>query len=364
MSSEVTIQENPFFVLEVSPRDNDETVISQALQMQLLLGVNTDEARNALLSPLSRLKAEVGFLPGVETGDVKELRDCLRQAEPKAMPFEPASGLAALNGVFALTEGWPVTDSQSAAALCKCIAGLADEITVSRIMEELNEDRRASGREELVYTSEVSVCLKEHLDAVKKCLFERCKGLEVSEYHQLRMLLAETFQDKGSRFFRSAFLDDLVCDVLSERFVPEVEQQKDRIETAIREYRQYAEEFRRGMTGKKITRRVVKEWKILTKRRSEKVMEVKDALLLWNTLTQPERSLLQAKGLFSSSVTELFDELHNFTCDIFNKDRDPVLAGRLIDPLAEVFTDLPLPQREILMKNKAIIASKQPASVS
>ena len=68
-------------ILQVSPTDPDQTILSSALELKLLTGLDTKEAQNQLLHPGGRIDAEIGYLPGVSRQEAQAVRVYLQAAE-------------------------------------------------------------------------------------------------------------------------------------------------------------------------------------------------------------------------------------------------------------------------------------------
>ena len=348
------LEQNPFFLLRATPRDNDQTILSKALDAKLLLGLDTKEAQNTLLNPAGRLESEIGFLPCVSNRDIEAVENWVkdRKVLPEAIPvFEPESDLARLNGVFAFLEQWPVDDPESACAACFALAGICDGLTPLKAMKDLNEDRKDGKRELLTHLPVVAQALEEHIHALCAALSQRCQELPSLQYRQLEENLSQAYCTPGNPYYRSPFLDKMVCLHLAHSARAQADEEKTIIEGVIDTFMEDAKKNCPGQDFASVRSYQMKAgvW------RSIEVKKLMEALQTWHTLTSPERAVFQTKGITSDDSSEMFETVHAFLCELNNTYKDYPDAKLLVSLIEEVFTDLSQNKIDLIRKNKAII---------
>ena len=348
------LEQNPFFLLRVTPRDDDQTILSKALDVKLLLGIDTKEAQNTLLNPAGRLESEIGFLPGMSERDIAAVENWVKNQNtlPEAIPaFDPKSPLACLNGVFAFLEQWPLEDLEGACAACYTLAGICDTLTPLQVMKDLNEDRQAGNRELLIHLPTVAQALHDHIHALGAALSKRCGKLPYTQYHQLEETLSQVCCTPQNPYYRSLFLDQMVCIHLAHTTRAQADEEKTVIENVINTYTEDARKNCPRQDPASVTGYQIKaaNW------RNAQIRKLLEALQTWHTLTLPQRAIFQLKGITAEFSSELFETVHAFLCEVNNTYKDYFDARQLINLIADVFTDLPQNKLDLIRKNKAII---------
>ena len=221
----ILLKDNPFYILRAMPTDRPEELIGRAEELELLTGVKTEDAQNALLHPKLRLEAEIAYFPRTSEEQVEAVRSYLESAGIEknesasdrykggggpVPDFETSSVLAMYNGVNAFLAYWPVTDAASAAAACFCYAGIADHLSGREAMKELNADREEAGIEPCENAYEVSGKLRNHMAQTADELGRRCAKLKMSEELEILTILADAYADTEGEYCRSPSLDALV----------------------------------------------------------------------------------------------------------------------------------------------------------
>jgi Skp family chaperone for outer membrane proteins len=138
---------NPFYLLGVSPRDTRQTIVEVCDIKSLEIDPDIcSEAKTTLITPRSRLAAEIAWLPGTSPARAVELIHKINSA-----PQEVANGLRGLEplarcnlaaGILATTDFKDYPDN-----LAKWILYLAnsfEEVDEDSIIDLINEDREIS----------------------------------------------------------------------------------------------------------------------------------------------------------------------------------------------------------------------------
>ena len=357
---------NPFYILGATPRDTDQVLIERSVDIKLLTGIDTHEAQEALLTPSGRLDAEISFLPGVDEDTIRNLRTRLEEkTDPSGIfpapvfDYQPDSALALLNGVSALLDTWPVFDAAGAAAAALCIAGICSMLKTSSVLEEINKDRKAGGREELNNDSDILIRLKEHERELVSRLCGRSEELSLKEQTRIQELLTDTFCDSNSRYYRMRTLDEMVCVHLAHKTGGERAKLEKKIREGIKEYR---ETEKNNYTGEKGD---------ADKVRARIINDLQKDLSEWDVLSKPSRRIATAKGYTQEAAYMLFQEIHSFFIYLAETHREKVKkndhgaffyylhAQCVIKAIYHAFWDLQPAQRHIVTENARIFKVDQ-----
>lgn len=364
------IVSNPFYILQVGARDSDSRILTQAEDLKLLFGIDTTQARQALLHPNSRLDAEIRYLPGVPEEEIAKIRAYMeqileegvpgRRPEMTALPipdFAPEGVLARLNGASALLSGWPVSDLSSAKALILTVSDLVTQLSPETVLQELNEDRKAGGRPLIPDQYLVWNNVKEHLHELAAELAARCAALSAWDHYGLRKQLAQVYCDPQAVSYRSTFLDDMVSVHLAPGDLALSQREQGIIERIMDEYRQDVEKRRQRSVWKQLfggnDEQKIANW------RKKKIDELCGALRGWDAETRPERLIARQKGIVPDYVDGLFEKTHSFFIELYSVRMDYVSAMSLICEICDVFTDVSQVKREFALKNKGLLFGKK-----
>lgn len=409
MADNQGLRSNPFYTLHAMPWETDQKLLVRVQEMKLLYGVSPEEAerwKNALMHPGSRLTAEIGFLPDTSAAEIDELRAWLEQAELRckgrgqtdstagtisdtltdtltgtptgtpadtgiSMPapadfFAPRSSLAALNGAAAILQYWPVSTPERACAACLSLVSLLGQIHAETVQEEINRDRLTAGHQTEESLSTITYCLQKHREAILTDLADRCtEALAPQAFGRLRMLLAEKFSRRGSRFFRSQILDELVCRHLGHAGAAEADYCRTNAIRVMQEYKE-AESGTAGDSGKKNEKqaagskeeKIVKPGvsgygnKIIAARRKKQHAALLEYLRIWSSLTKPERMIADSKGYMDQAAEKLMEQANDHLVFMVNTCHD-IYGGRtLLAAMEDLFFDMRPDARDLVRKNK------------
>ena len=90
--------QNPFHILNASPRDNRRRIMELADERSLLLDSSECmEARSDLTNPRKRLSAEVAWLPGIGPKRVGEVLSLLESSPTDLLAVDKLSSIARAN---------------------------------------------------------------------------------------------------------------------------------------------------------------------------------------------------------------------------------------------------------------------------
>ena len=348
--------DNPFYVLQATPRDTDEQLIAKALDIRLLTGQDTQTARETLLQVSGRLDAEIAFLPCTDEEQIRELRFWLEDPSGPAPDFQPASALALLNGVSALLDEWPVSDAESAAAAAKCIAGIFIMADVNSVMEDINSDREKGGRAVLDNKTNIRMRMSIHRHTILSLLYRRFEALPPEERTGLQDLLTDAYCNRTGAYYRNPVLDELVSVHLANQQMHLAMDAEKEIREGIIRYKECVK--KNDVVHPQKGAAVSALYREEENKRKNIISQITGQLKKWNDVTKNTRRIIQTKGYTKKESTDLFNMVHSFFVEMDNQYHDRPVARPLIKTICEVFWDVQPALLEVAKKNALIVGVK------
>ena len=138
--------QNPFHLLNASPRDNRRRIIELADERSLLLDSNEcTEASTELTSPRKRLTAEVAWLPGIGPNRAVELLSLLESSPADLPTVDDLSPIARANLLAAALTRLPNHSADEVAQWILEIAWAFEDFDANELYSIINEERTVSG---------------------------------------------------------------------------------------------------------------------------------------------------------------------------------------------------------------------------
>jgi hypothetical protein len=140
------ILQNPFHLLNASPRDNRRRIMELADERSLLLDSSQCmEARSELTNPRKRLSAEVAWLPGIGPKRAAELLSLIESSPRDLLAVDNVSSIARANLLAAGLARLPDRDADNVAEWILEIAWAFEDIDPNKLRVIINEERIVSG---------------------------------------------------------------------------------------------------------------------------------------------------------------------------------------------------------------------------
>lgn len=304
--------ENPFTILGVTPRstkaDINEAVEDARLDAE---GVEAerrlDVARQALIAPNERLRAELSYLLELRPAEARKALQS-RMFQDWLHVAQGAAGLSRLNAlVEALSKGPEIADARP--VFLDLVAGWSD-ISPKAIVTRINEDRAVAG------FSEAQVA-----DV-------RSAVAELRQFHASRVL--EAIDKVGNL---SAFLTDL----LTSRLLPEDRAKQAFVTAALEAYGQRVAGALTSSADRALA--ALETYSVSGSDADYALYE--SALEAWDALAQPLQLVSEAKGADEAHSKELYEQIRSKALHLAN-DKDRHHEALQITKLSErVFAELP-----------------------
>lgn len=200
------LAENPFYVLNASPRDRKSRLIELTDEASLHGDQESaTSARNVLSNSRTRLAAELSWFPGLSPSRVERALGQIKSGQIPSM-----DGMSALCQANFLVEALGIFASDGASRLSQGIEILSTEVEafdIASILVSLNEDRQAAGfpllTDPLLVEAELSGRIR-HFERVATSLLEDLPTQEMVDTYE-SLISDNTFQGEleGDRLINS-----------------------------------------------------------------------------------------------------------------------------------------------------------------
>ena len=239
----MNIFDNPFFILEVSMRDNRQQIISAAedkIFMDESKSQAVNQARNTLIIPEKRLAAELRWFPGIDDNRIKSIIKFFRGDKSSKLNISDFRNIALLNiavYIFRTRRFKTLNDIvNSILAAGKCF----ETINAGDLCRIINMDRASAGFQQ-VSISELERGLYDYRSDVVKVLDNRVSVLSQNKYIELAEELAGKFANEAA-YQESVIINDLI-DSYELRIMPGLESQQQMILDVLNNFKRCPEKL-------------------------------------------------------------------------------------------------------------------------
>lgn len=154
--------QNPFHILNASPRDNRRRIMELADERSLLLDSSQCmAARSDLTNPRKRLSAEIAWLPGIGPKRADEMLSLLESSPTDLLSVDKLSSTARANLLAAGLARLPTRNVDDTGRWILEIAWAFEDIDPEELSGLINEERVVSGFPEVSDTSAVEAEVQE-----------------------------------------------------------------------------------------------------------------------------------------------------------------------------------------------------------
>jgi len=316
---EVSLYKSPFYVLEISSRDDSEHIIDQVESLSLVK--DPDECinfQNQLLNLNSRLKHEMEWLPGVEPNKVMPLIESILLNSPHV--FKGESPLAQANLVISYIEVNidKLTDEDSITAII-LLANIVDKIKTKEIQEIINIDRRLSKFPEITDSNQIEIELENRKQVYIKTLEYFLNNLESTSLIKIVTSVLEKSTNYGS-----SYAPDLIY-----KFI-------DRYNL---------------MTGTILDEEVIKINDLIANIKDKydkddlkiekEITQLINMVNNWDLIAQPSQLAAQSQEIEHKVSKDLANSLRNLAVHLFNINNLSEIPEKINKLISDVFKELP-----------------------
>ena len=308
---------NPFFILDVSPRDN-RACVSSAVEARLVEAKSPEEvlrkAERELFASKTRLMAEVSWLIEASPGRVKDIRSKF---------LLPTVDISVSTIAALLQETESITCANLAAHFCargfasekivELLIEAWEDISVEKVRKLVNGVRKIAD-----YPEVFNELVRESLSALK-------------DSHARAILNWITVSEHPGRLLSSVV----------ER-TPTEESARVLIEQVVEHYDSWAipqlKAFENEISSLIELMKKDGESRVL----SECIHKIVDLLRQWDEYSQPSQLLHQSKGLDEPRAQRVFNEMRDISVWLANERHLPALSLEFSRALSEIFPELPV----------------------
>lgn len=315
------VHANPFWVLQVSTRDDARRIVAAAEERSLLIDHDAcQKARLALTNPRKRLSAEMAWMPGVAPRAAEELAAALRD---RPLSVGTAKGLPELAraNLMAATFGSNIEEepAESVAETILDFVRVVEAIDVNDVMRDINEDRAVAGFPEVRSSEVVDEELAERRKtycAELRNLLDRMDPVKLVETITRAVLVAtEDGVEHGP-----PLLDDLVdaYEIEAQGFL---QKEQENIAVLVRSAREAAPRGEAAVAA------------IIDK--------LEPVVRNWDRVAQPVQINAKSRGIMHRQSSEVALELRDLGIAMNNEHGMLDQAHRMTELLRQIFAELP-----------------------
>lgn len=316
-----SLHKNPFWVLQVTTRDNRHKIMEQA-EEQALHGDQAEcqKSRSDLTNPRARLSAEISWLPGVSPRMAEQLVNTLGD-DP--LGTRSQGGLPDLAKANLMAAGLEVADHQSAvpqeiADFMEAIARVAEAINGDDILRDINEDRAVAGFTEVRDMAAVESEIEERKRAYKLILKDFLNEMPSKALIETMTLLLDQATESGETH-APALIDELI----------------DSYEIETQGFLQKQQES--------ITKIIASTLACAPSDVAVDLMlnDLESAVRNWSKIAKPIQLSMKARGITHQHSETIGYAIRSLGIELFNKHDLMAQAERTTRLVLEKFADLP-----------------------
>jgi len=315
------LDRNAFCVLEATTRDDRRRIVELAEERGLVIDSELcAKARSDLITPRTRLSAEIAWLPGVSPQRAKDLLRGLRTHIDLLKGEGAIPELAHANLIAAALE--LLDPDMEAGAWCGWITMLArvvESIDAEGVQRDINEDRLVAGLPEVKALDVVEAELAERRRYYRKAIKSALDNLPSEKLVEVVTMIVRSTTNWGEK--HAPLLIDELVDSYQADAGGVLQKGADNIDKIIEAAKAA------GPAGVASVRPLIDS--------------LEGALRKWNKLAKPIQVSMKARGLDHDASRKLAIRIRNLGVDLFKEHDMTEVAERLTAMIGDIFADLP-----------------------
>ncbi len=308
------LEQNPFYILEVSPNEKRASIISKAEEKAFFAdGNECEEAQAKLLNPEKRLSTELDWFYEISIEKMADIHNCI--SESKEIAFDDLKEISRLNAVlhnFSLSNyddyfelGYAILE----------IDELYNNVNITDFLTTINTSRQQSGLRE-VLEEELEREFNKKRDQIRQLISDKTINLNEEDYIDFITMIAEKcIADED-------YNDGIVISDIVDQY--EIKTQ-DLIEEAADEIYSHINRIKEGSNDETIEDNVNELIKIVKK---------------WDRLAQPLQLKSMASGVAHEGSEDVGRELRELSIWFHNEKGLSDLSLRFIDAMKPIFAEI------------------------
>lgn len=313
--------QNPFHILNASPRDNRRRIMELADERSLLLDSSECmEARSDLTNPRKRLSAEVAWLPGIGPKRVGEVLSLLESSPADLLAVDNLSSIARANLLAAGLARLPDHNADDVAEWILEISWAFEDLDADELSVIINEERVVSGFPEVSDLSAVEAEIQERRRHYRQIIKSALDNLSPKELVEAVTVAVESATDDGEEH-GPIMIADLVdsYEVEAQGFL---DKEEGNIRALVEKLRAAVDAERSDST--------------LAPMVNQLIQIVKN----WDTVAQPIQVSTKSRGLDHDASHRVANLVRSLAIHMFNEHGKLDFSQQLTNMLQEVFAEV------------------------
>lgn len=313
--------QNPFHILNASPRDNRRRIMELADERSLLLDSNECmEARSELTNPRKRLSAEVAWLPGIGPKRAGEVLSLIESSPTKLLAVDNLSSIARAN---LLASGLARLQDHNADDVAEWILEISwafEDIDPEEVSVIINEERVVSGFPEVSDLSAVETEIQERRRHYRQVIKSALDNLSPKELVEAVTVAVESATDDGEEH-GPILIADLIdsYEVEAQGFL---DKEEGNIGALVEKLRAAVDAERPDSTLAPMVKQLIQV--------------VKN----WDTVAQPIQVSTKSRGLDHDASHRVAGLVRGLAIHMFNEHGKLDFSQQLTNMLQEVFAEV------------------------
>jgi hypothetical protein len=313
--------QNPFHILNASPRDNRRRIMELADERSLLLDSSECmEARSDLTNPRKRLSAEVAWLPGIGPKRVGEVLSLLESSPTDLLAVDKLSSIARANLLASGLARLPDHNADDVAEWILEISWAFEDLDPEELSVIINEERVVSGFPEVSDLSAVEAEIQERRRHYRQVIKSALDNLSPKELVEAVTVAVESATDDGEEH-GPILIADLIdsYEVEAQGFL---DKEEGNIRALVEKLRAAVDAERPDST--------------LAPMVNQLIQVVKN----WDTVAQPIQVSTKSRGLDHDASHRVAGLVRGLAIHMFNEHGKLDFSQQLTNMLQEVFAEV------------------------
>lgn len=313
--------QNPFHILNASPRDNRRRIMELADERSLLLDSSECmEARSELTNPRKRLSAEVAWLPGIGPKRAGEVLSLIESSPTDLLAVDNLSSIARANLLAAGLARLPDHNADDVAEWILEIAWAFEDLDPDELSVIINEERIVSGFPEVSDLSAVEAEIQERRRHYRKVIKSALDNLSPKELVEAVTVAVESATDDGEEH-GPILIADLVdsYEVEAQGFL---DKEEGNIKALVEKLRAAVDAERSDSTLAPMVNQLIQ------------------VVRNWDTVAQPIQVSTKSRGLDHDASHRVAGLVRGLAIHMFNEHGKLDFSQQLTNMLQEVFVEV------------------------
>jgi hypothetical protein len=317
----VDLLQNPFHILNASPRDNSHRILELADDLSLLLDSDKcTEARSNLTHPRKRLSAEVAWLPGIGPKRAGELLALIESSPTSLLHVDSLSSIARANLLAAGLARLPDANADNVREWILEISSAFEDVDPEELSAIINEERIVSGFPEVSDFSALEAEVQGRRRYYRQVIQSTLDNLSPQEIVDTVTFIVDEATNEGSE--HGAILIDDIVDSYEVEAQVFLEKEEENIKSLI-------EKLRVAVDGEKPDSILAPIVNLL-------IRVVKN----WDTVAQPIQVSTKSRGLDHDASHRVAFLVRDLAIYMFNEHGKLDFAQQLTRMLQSAFAEV------------------------